>query len=434
MPKKSHPLSEEEKTIRSLSDRIVKAQQPIRILDAIKWNDQIRHDFFKHQFKKQPHVNKNYYDNIPLGFDPEQKIEEFYIIEKDVKSQLGRFGAASDLMQDRCREYQRVVDLLLARGSKQFTQLAQGLYGGVNDVFYPGAPSLKDLSHVVGGALINIAYGKEQIHTEKDKNIYNATEAVAILSKKLNRYFGGPNKVHVKVSDDIISDAAAGADTIKLRSDLIFSKRVLRLYEVHEGWVHLGTTLNGLEQPICTFLGKGPPSSTVTQEGLAMLTEIFTFSSYPDRVKRLTNRIIAISMAEDGAHFIDVFHFFREQGIGDEESYQNTVRIFRGSTPTGGPFTKDLAYSQGFILIYNYLRLSIQQGSLSHIPLLFAGKTSLKNIHLLGELVQDRIVSLPKYIPPQFSDQAALSAWMSYSLFLNRLDLQKLSKVYRDIL
>ena len=284
-------------------------------------------------------------------------------------------------------------------------------------------------------ALLNIDKAKKQIWDEKkDERIYTATEAVAILNKKLVKYFKGDDTVHVMVSDDIISDAAAGADTIKLRADLKFSKRVLRLYEVHEGWVHLGTTLNGLQQPICTFLGKGPPASTVTQEGLAMLMEIFTFSSYPDRVKRITNRIIGVNMAEEGANFIEVFKFFCEQGIGDEESYQNTVRVFRGSTPNLGPFTKDLSYSKGFILIYNYLRLAIQQGNLAHIPLLFLGKTSLQEIHLLAELVEDKIVTLPKYVPPQFTDQAALSAWMSYSLFLNKLDLTKLEKAYRNIL
>ena len=165
-----------------------------------------------------------------------------------------------------------------------------------------------------------------------------------------------------------------------------------------------------------------------------MLTEIITFSSCPARVQRLTNRITAISMAEEGANFIEVFHFFQEQGISDEESYQNTTRIFRGSTPIGGPFTKDLAYSKGFVLIYNYIRLSIQRGSLSNIPLLFLGKINLKDIHLLAQLAEEKFVIPPIHIPPQFSDHAALSAWMSYSLFLNQLDLKKLAQDYQNIL
>jgi len=424
-------LTKDEKAIRELSDRIVEAQNPIRVLDAIKWGNDVKAEFFEHKFRKLPSVDKDYYNKVPLGFDPKKKIDEFYDIEHEVKRRLGKFNAASELMQQRCKEYRDVIHMLQMRGQTEFSNIAQDLYGSSEDAFYAGAPTLRDLSTIVCEVLSNI---KDQTLDEKDKAIYSAQESAEILNKKLSKFFGGRDSVHVKVSDAIVADAAAGADTIRLRGDLKFSERVLQLYEVHEGWVHLGTTINGLIQPICTFLSKGPPSCTIIQEGLAMLTEIFTFSSYPARVRRITNRIISINMAEEGANFIEVFHFFREQGISEEESYQNTVRVFRGSTPNKGPFTKDLAYSKGFILIYNYLRLVIQKGYLSHIPLLFLGKISLRNIHLIAELVEQNMVIPPRYLPPQFSDKAGLSSWMSYSLFLNRLDVEKLAKDYKDIL
>lgn len=428
---KPRKLTDNEQTIFELSERIVAAQHPIRVLDAIKWGDDIKAEFFKHNFRKLPPVNKEYYKKIPIGFDPAKKIEEFFSIEHDIKKKLGKYGPVSDLMQHRCREYRDVAHLLQMRGEHKFSEIAQDLYGSTEDAFYAGAPTLKDLANVVCNALTHI---KDQTHCEKDEKTYTAQQGVDFLTKKLANFFGNTDEFHVKVSDNIVSDASAGADTIKLRSDLKFSERVLRLYEVHEGWVHLGTTMNGMMQPICTFLSKGPPSCTVTQEGLAMLTEIFTFSSYPDRVKRITNRIVSINMAEEGANFIDVFRFFREQGIGDEESYQNTVRVFRGSTPNAGPFTKDLAYSKGFIMIYNYIRLAIQKGDLGYIPLLFMGKINLRQVHLLAELAEENLIVPPKYVPPQFKDEAAISAWMSYSLFLNQLDLEKLAKDYQDIL
>ncbi|MFK3618039.1 hypothetical protein WJ883_11375, partial [Coxiella burnetii] len=40
----------------------------------------------------------------------------------------------------------------------------------------------------------------------------------------------------------------------------------------------------------------------------------------------------------------------------------------------------------------------------------------------------------PQYIPPQFKDLSALSAWGSYSLFLNQLNLEQLARDYRNIL
>ena len=139
-------------------------------------------------------------------------------------------------------------------------------------------------------------------------------------------------------------------------------------------------------------------------------------------------------MAEDGANFFDVYQFYREQGLEEEDSYHSTMRVFRGSVPDGGPYTKDLSYSKGFILIYNYMRLAVQRGLVTRIPLLFVGKTTLEDLHVLADLQDEGIVTPPKYVPPQFSDLAALSAWMVYSLFLNRLDLQRLASDFKAFL
>src|SRR5207302_5751496 len=126
----------------------------------------------------------------------------------------------------------------------------------------------------------------------------NAPQAVDLLSTRLSDYFGDRALVRVQIADGLTADAAAGCDYLKIRGDARFTPREVRLLEVHEGWVHLGTTLNGQLQPVCTFLSKGPPCSTMTQEGLAVLTEILAFASHPGRVRRLTNRIEGVALAE----------------------------------------------------------------------------------------------------------------------------------------
>ena len=98
-------------------------------------------------------------------------------------------------------------------------------------------------------------------------------------------------------------------------------------------------------------------------------------------------------MAEEGANFFDVYQFYREQGMDEGDSYQSTLRVFRGSTMDGGPFTKDLSYSKGFILIYNYMRLAVQRGLVSRIPLLFVGKTTLDDLHVLADLQEEGIIT-----------------------------------------
>ena len=414
------------------SEDIVKAQKPIRILNALKWGDDIKEQFFKDKFKKLPQVDEDYYQQKnPLQFDAIKKIEEFREIERNIRRTLGQYSGVGSIMQRMCHEYSRVVEMLLARGTSKFTEISQELYGSSEDAFHIGAPTLKDLATLVSNTLANI---KDKMSTEADEEIHTSEETVEILRQRLASYFTDKNNLRVELSDGILADASAGAECIKIHAGLTFSAREIRTFEVHEGWVHLGTTLNGLAQPYCTFLSKGPPSSTVIQEGLAIITEVFTFASYPGRLKRLTNRVTAVSMAEEGANFLDVFKFYCDQGLDEEESYSASTRVFRGSRTDQGAFTKDLSYSKGFILIYNYIRLAVQRGLVSQIPILFMGKTTLEDIHILGDLVEEGIAVAPRYLPPQFRDLAALSAWMCYSLFLNKLVLVQLATDFKAIL
>lgn len=433
MKKRPKIIAPQQRIIHELSERIVKAQRPIRILDGLKWGPEIREAFFKSNSKELPPVDHDYYERRdPLPYDPEVKKEEFYSIERDIRSKLGQFSGVGKIMARMCREYREVIRLLQKRGMTEFSEISQELYGSSEDAFYAGAPTLNDLAVLVTHALENI---QDKVSGPSDEKKFTSEETVEILNDRLRKYFDDPpGVVRVKLSDGILADSAAGAEVIKIRKGVMFSEREIKAFEVHEGWVHLGTTLNGLAQPICTFLSKGAPSSTQAQEGLATVMEIFTFSSYPGRVRRVTDRITAINLAEKGANFIEIFNYFRERGHNEEQSYNNAARVFRGSAPDKGPFTKDLTYSRGFIFIYNYIRLAIQRGLLSHIPLLFVGKTILEDIHVLHDLMQDGTVVPPKYVPPQFKDLAALSAWMSYTLFLNKLNLEQMAVEYKQIL
>lgn len=430
---KQKKLTPYQETVRELSERIVRAQQPIRVLDGIKWSADIQQNFFEHNCSKLPAVTKEYYEKNPLPYNVDEKSAEFYHIERDIRRLLGQFSTVGNIMQRMCREYRQLVRMLKHRGEAEFAELSQELYGGSKDAFHAGDPNLKDLAVMISATLSSLK--GQLILTEFDQKKYNSEEAVAILSDKLGSYFREAHRpVQVKISDGILADAAAGADTIKIRASASFSDRDLRVLEIHEGWVHIGTTLNGLLQPICTFLSKGPPSSTVTQEGLAIIMEIFTFSSYPARVRRLTDRVTAIHIAEEGGNFLDVFEFYRSQGLRDEEAYGNTSRIFRGSLPDGGPFTKDLVYSKGFVLIYNYIQLAIEKGLVSRIPLLFTGKTVLEEIKGIAELIDEGLVIPPQFVPPQFADIGALTAWMCYSNFIRKLNHEQIERDYKDVL
>lgn len=416
-------------TVRELSDRLVEAQRPIRILDAIHWDASVQEGFFAAGARELPQVGQAYYEGRPLSFDPADKRAEFQELHQDIQRRLGQFSPVGAIMRRMCREYELVVRMLEVRGKPEFSRISREMFGSANDVFHAGDPTIADLADNLMEALGNINSGAYLQPEPKD---IPAEQVVVILQDKLHQAF--PDQVTVQLSDGIVADAAAGADYLKIRTDAMFSQRDVRLLEVHEGWVHLGTTLNGKAQPVCTFLSKGPPSSTITQEGLAMIMEVFAFVSHPERVRRITNRIRGIAMAENGADFLDVYRYFLSEGASEQESFTGAARVFRGSTPGGGPFTKDISYSKGFVLIYNYIRLAVRRGMLDRIPLLFCGKTTLEDMRTLAGLVEEGLVVPPKFLPPQFADLNALTAWMCFANFLNRLSIERIEADYANIL
>src|SRR6185369_16554417 len=118
-------------------------------------------------------------------------------------------------------------------------------------------------------------------------------KVVEILRERFRGYFGEA-AVNVTLDDGIIADAAAGSDYVKVRDGAMFTTRDVDILEVHEGWVHVATSLNGAAQHVARWLAKGPPRTTAVQEGLAALMEVLTFRSYPRRARKLNDRILAV--------------------------------------------------------------------------------------------------------------------------------------------
>lgn len=417
--------------VRKLSDRIVEAQRPIRVLDAIKWHSAVRKEFFARDCRELPAVDQDYYQrNNPLDFDAATKRAEFQEIERDIARKLGQLNPLAQIMRRMCREYRSVVRMLEVRGSSEFGTISEDLYGSSSDVFHAGDPTLADLGTAMEATLINLLQNASMQEARKD---IPAETAVAMLNERLLAVFPDAG-IRVLLNDQMTADAAAGSDYLKIRSDAMFNRLDIDVLEVHEGWVHLGTTLNGTAQPWCTFLSKGTPSATTTQEGLAVLTEILTLRSSPSRLYRLINRVRAVTLAEDGADFLEVFNYLQEHNMTPEDSYSIAVRVFRGSTPSGRPFTKDLAYMRGFVQTYNFLRLAMSQGELDSLPVLFCGKITLEDIKTWRLLIDEGVVVAPQFLPPHFADLTGLATWMSFSRFIASLSFDQLQADYGALL
>ena len=424
-----------EAAVRELSDAIVDAQAPVRVLNAIKWDEPVRDAFFASGFREQPATPdgqewSDWYAGRDLGIDLDAARERFVDIEMAINASLGTTSPLAQLLKQTCEQYRLTLDLLEARGTDGFGPLAAQLYGTTDDVFHAGGPTVAHLADQFRSALSWIS---EVPIDERDEKTIDGDEAVKLLQERLDRSMG-PGVVDVVTDDGIVADAAAGSSYIKLRVDAMFSERQLEQLESHEGWVHVGTSANGLAQPVCTFLGKAPPRVNVTQEGLATLTEILSLTSHPARLLRIADRIDAIALANQGATFVDVFEHFRTSGMDEDECYQLTMRVFRGSTPTGLPFTKDLGYGKGLVLTYAYMRIAIRTGRLDRIPVLFCGKVDINHMGIINGLFDEGLIEPPAFLPEVFRDVNALAAQVAFSRFLRDLDFDRLAADYSPLL
>lgn len=415
--------------VRKLSDRMVELQAPIRVLDAVNWDKEVRQRFFANKAQKLPEVTPEMYQQRDLGFDPQVLRYAFSDLEQEISRSIGQLNPMARLMKRMCNEYRQVLRMLESRGTPDFHHYSVELYGHPHDVFHAGDPTLAELAIMLEEPLVQLI--DHEVLPDEPKDI-SAEDAVTYLDNVLSQSMPGLN-ARVILSDGIVSDAAAGSDYIKLNKDVKFSRRELDLLEAHEGWIHVGTTQNGLAQPYLTCLAKGTPSSTVTQEGLAVLTEIITLRSTPKRLSKLVNRIRAVTLAADGADFIEVYRYLLDKGISEDDSYTIASRTFRGSLPDGMPFTKDLAYIKGFVLTYNFFRVAVQKGRIDLLQLLLVGKIQLEDFRLISELHEQGIVAGPKFLPPHFQDMRGLVTWLSFGRFIGSLKFDQLEKDYSPL-
>jgi uncharacterized protein (TIGR02421 family) len=389
------PRSTYQAIARDLGDRLLGLVRQVRVLDAVRWDQSIEDDFLARGGQELPAVSAASYR--PLPFDSAARHRDLSALEREVRTALGRGDPIAQLLIRRCRQARVAVDLLMLRGRPAFSRLSADLYG------QPSAADDKAINALFA-ALIR------SIPPAADRTI-GAAAAVGILAARLERSLAGAGRFRVRLSDNVQSDAAACGRSIKLRRDARFSPADIAALEVHEGWVHLGTTLNARRQPVCGFLAQGPPATTAAQEGLAVLAELLAGVCHPDRLRRLHHRYQAVQMAEDGADFREVYSFFLADVGQPRNAFQQAARVFRGSLPTGvGPFAKDRTYALGLVRLLRTAHAACCANRGDRLQLLFVGKSALADLPLLEALVGAGLIARPTFLPPPFADLTALAA------------------------
>jgi uncharacterized protein (TIGR02421 family) len=412
-----------------LAQRLVDAQRPIRILNAVKWDPTVFERFRDSRWKKLPIVDADYYRSLPLGFDPEATIAEMRAIERQVRIELGSDPVGA-IVAETAVQFVDAVDMLRARGTKRFYELSKRLYGSPKETFADDVTQVRDIALDLYDILTQL--DEDALGPNPPRDI-TAERAVEILNNRMADYFQ-EDSIRVILDDGIVADAAAGSDYIKIRRGAMFSERDLKLLEVHEGWVHVATSLNGQRQPVARWLAIGSPRVAASQEGLAALLEVLTLCSHPRRARRLNDRVLAVDKAEDGASFLDVFEWFRTEGYDEETCFWSTQRVFRGGVIEGGaPFTKDIVYTKGIVSSYNFLRSAIAAGRPELIAWLFVGKTDFEDLPVLVAHAHEGVVQPPRYVPAMFRDMNGLAIWLGVSTFWGRLRSQEIQAHYERL-
>lgn len=429
MAVRAGPWRSRKERLALLAQRLIEAQRPIRILNSVKWDQSVYERFRDSRFREMPRVDAEYYARIPLGFDPGAKAQDFLELERAVARELPG-DPVGRILAETAREYCDVIEMLGSRGTPRFWELSRKLYGSPKDCFADDVTRIRDLALDMYEILTNL---DEAVLGPQPPRDIPAEDVVQRLNARLNEYFTD-DPVRVVLDDGIVADAAAGSDYIKIRQGAYFAEQDVRVLEVHEGWVHVATSLNGQRQPVARWLAVGPPRVAATQEGLAALLEVLTFCSHPRRARRLNDRVLAVDKAEDGATFVEVFEWFRTEGYDEETCFWNTQRVFRGGVLEGGaPFTKDIVYTRGIVGNYNFLRSAIAAGRPDLIRWLFVGKVAIEDLPVLAAHAHEGAVQPPRYVPDLFRDLNGLAIWLGISTFWGRLKNQAIQRHYEKL-
>ncbi len=401
----------------ALDARMVKAVKGIRLLALVSWPASVQREFLAAAAQGRyalPAIEYPRHD-----FSDARRELEAIAREADPDHPLGHY------LCDSARSWSMAAELLECLGTPLVTEHSIRLFGRPDEPLPGAGPTTREAAR----HFIDIA-------NELDRELLAPSECVAIsatalqlqLQSALDDFFD-KRVIDVVLDPDLIAKAAAGATRIRLRHGAAFSDYDRHQLIEHEAFVHSLTALNGREQPHMQSFALSSPRTTATQEGLATFAEQITGAIDIERMKRISLRIEAVAMALDGADFLQVFHYFREAGQSDADSFTSAQRVFRGVPPTGGAaFTKDTVYLRGLISVHTFFRWALRHNKLLLCRRLFAGKMTLGDVQRCEPLFDRGVLVPPRWLPTWIVRANGLAGMLAFSLFANRIRLDVVSQ------
>lgn len=401
-----------ESKIQELDGALIRAAKKIKVLSALAWPAGAEEAFLRGWAAGDPRLPEVGVAAPDLG----SSVTDLDAIAArcDVSHPVERF------LHDTASSYADAGCMLAAIGTPDFTCYSTRIYGRPDQIYKNQGISGVDAATYFLKVTDDLLGDPEFPAT----NAQIPAEHFALwLTEEVNRFFT-EDSVAVVLDPGMSSKALAGANRVRVRAGALFSQLDQDQLLHHEAYVHTATQLNGRKQGNLRSLGLGAPRTTRTQEGIAVLAELITFSIDITRLRRVALRVIAVQMALDGADFIEVFKFFLEAGQSVEESVRSAQRIFRGGDVRGGiVFTKDAVYLQGLLEVHTFLRLAIRDNRPGLVRHLFAGRLTLADTIRLDPFFESGWLRPPVYLPIWAADLRRMAAMMAYSAFMTKINL-----------
>jgi uncharacterized protein (TIGR02421 family) len=412
-------IQAEKQHIKQVCDLMHQASLNIRILGHIAWPSEVRDTFFKYKESQLPVIE------YP-SFDPTENIN---ILSK-ASALLGN-NTIDDWLGQKVAILEKSSLLLASAGTADFYQYSTQLYGKPDETL----PDERTNSIGLANELINTLSSFDSIDIGAPSPACYLADGLATEMQDAVKNMFGNRAPQVEVVEELSANALASPSRIRIRKGACFTDNDIQQLIQHEAYIHVATSLNGLDQENLKILSFAHPGTTKTQEGLAVFAEVITGTMDISRMSRLANRVIAIQMAIDGADFIQVYRYFIDITDSKEQAFENARRVFRGGTLTGGaPFTKDIVYLDGLLRVHSFLQALVVNGRADCLRLLFCGKLDIEDIPILGWMTASGICKPATFLPPWAKDMRFLLSFLAYNSFVGQVKFKRVKNHYEKML
>jgi len=270
------------------------------------------------------------------------------------------------LYKGKITELDHRLSLLESRGSSDYTQFSEKVFGKIT-------------RHLYQEALKFIKTNEARVLPDESPEL-DTKKAVEILKDFLKE----SNLGHwqIKILEDSVADIqVTKRDAILVKKGAKFRANRLKALLVHEIGTHVFRYENGKLQPL-QILERGTANYLRTEEGLAVWNQNQLGLQLGDKFLTPGYQIVALYMAQKMG-FHDLFHYLKSTfDLDDELAWKLCLKSKRGfeDSNSKGAFTKDALYFMGMREIDKFL----EKGG--EIADLYVGKVSVPDLPLVQKI------------------------------------------------